>query len=295
MKILNKTKIFLIAGLAIVLVGMVFLGIFGLNKTVDYKESYEIKVSVNINEKNSSEVVKDATEKYLADNGVSYVRYGTQSLEDGETFIYKTQDKKELDAEGLKNAVQAALDEKAEVAGLIAYASIYKISVTYSGNVLKTVIAIAVAAAIVFVIGLFTLKAAGATTVLSVSVISALLFVSLISLLRIPAEPSFFVAMAASVILAQTFAFADVYSFERELKATEKSDFAQIKDGVLSKSFKSAVMILCATVIFTIVSLIFGEIYLLFSGLQLIIAVLTAGLTSLVGSPVIFDALRKKQ
>lgn len=295
MKILSKTKIFLIAGLAIVLVGMVFLGIFGLNKTADYKESYEIKVSVNINEKNSSEVVKDAAEKYLSDNGVSYVRYGTQTVEDGETFIYKTQDKKELDAEGLKAAVQTALNEKAEVAGLVAYASIYKISVTSSGEVFKTVIAIAVAAAVVFLISLFTVKAAGATTVLSVAVISALLFVSLVSLLRIPAEPFFFATMAVAMILAETLSFADVYSFKKGLKATEKADFAGIKDAVLSKSFKIAIAVLCAAVIFTAVSLILGEIYLLFGGLQLIVAVVAAGITSLVGSPVIFDALRKKQ
>lgn len=295
MKILGKTKIFLIAGIIAVLFGMVLLGIFGLNKTVDYKESYEIKVSVNQNVQNSSEVIKDAAEKYFSEKGLKYVAYGTQSIEEGQAFIYKTNNKKDISAAELKTALQTALDDKAEATGLVADALVYKTSVTPYYNVFNVVIATVIAVAVAFILGFFTVKTAGATAVACSAVISALLFVSLVSLLRVPAEPFFAAGLAIAVILAETFSFAGVHALRKGLKASDKADLGTVKDGVLGKLLKLIAAITIAAAVFTVVALIFGKAYLVFGGLQLLIAVIVSGLTSLIGSPVVFDALRKKQ
>ena len=294
MKLLNNRKIFLIAGLVVVLFGMLFLGIFGLNKTVDYKDSYEIKVSVDQNVKNSSEVLSSAAEKYFSDNGIKLVGFGTQKIEDGESFIYKAKSIDGIDAVALKNYVQAALDEKAEATGIVASAEVYKTSVSSDSGVFKSILAICIAAVVIMVLAMFIVKFAGAFTVIFNSVIAALIFVSLVAIVRVPAQPFFYFALAIAVLFSAVLSFTSVYKYRREIKADSKADLVKISDETTKMSLKLICVLLCAAVLFTLVAAIFGSVYFIFAGLLTVIALISASCVSLIGSPFFFNALRKK-
>ena len=294
MKILNKTKLFLIIGLVVIVVGMAFLGIFGLNKTVDYKETYEIKVSVDQNVHNSSDVIKESAKKYFSDNGVSYVAYTTQEQDGGAAFIYKTYDKKDLDETALKAYLQAALNEKAQVSNLKADAEIYKIAVTANGEFVKTLVAGIIALAIIFIVLLFIIKPAGAVTVLCNSVISFLLFVALNAITRVPALPFFYAMSAVTVVFAAAITLYNICGYREALKNDEKADFAKISEIVAGKTLKITLAVICAAVVFTAIALIFGATYLVFAGLQALIAGGASLCVPFICSPVLFNCLRKK-
>ena len=113
----NSTKkVWIIITLLIIVAGMVFLGVFGLGQSPDYKKSYEVRVSVDQNVNGSGEIVKDAAEKFFSDKGIKIASYATQSMDDGATFVYKIAQKADTDfsTEELKNSVQNALQAKEE-------------------------------------------------------------------------------------------------------------------------------------------------------------------------------------
>ena len=79
----RKSKIIVILILAVVVAGMVMLGLLGLNNTADYKKSYEVQVGIDQNIDGSVEVVDKAARDYFTSVGVKVSYFATQTLDDG--------------------------------------------------------------------------------------------------------------------------------------------------------------------------------------------------------------------
>ena len=110
--LLPGMKIWITIIISVLLVGMVLLGIFGFNKSIDYRAGYEVSVTANDILDDSVEIMKSTTEKYFSDNGLKPVKQTEQQLNGGETLIYKFDKDVSAHKDGLQTAVQAKLTEK---------------------------------------------------------------------------------------------------------------------------------------------------------------------------------------
>ena len=79
-KLNNVSKIFIILSLVIVVAGMALLGFLGLNQTVDYSDGYEMTVYAKNVLEDDAVAMKEATDEYLAQKGLSSNQFTTQVL-----------------------------------------------------------------------------------------------------------------------------------------------------------------------------------------------------------------------
>jgi len=105
--VMNKMKYFVISSLVILVVGMTLLGIFGLNKPIDYSDSYEINVSIAIDDDSLKQEMKETADKYFEENGIIYASF--QSQEDGMSLVYKFTTDQTSKVQELKSVLDAVL------------------------------------------------------------------------------------------------------------------------------------------------------------------------------------------
>ena len=74
----KSMKWFTIVVIAVLVIGMTLLGVFGLNDTVDFKESYEVQVSVDQTYEDACTKMRTEAEKYFEANGIDN-EYATTS------------------------------------------------------------------------------------------------------------------------------------------------------------------------------------------------------------------------
>ena len=289
-------KICIILTIVIVLLGMVLLGIFGLNQTVDYKKSYEVRVGVDVNVNNSGEIAKDSAEKYFKDNGIKFLSYATQESEDGAMYIYKFSKKPEFDVEALKTAVQTALSDNSDTSALVAKVDgIYETETTNYGAILGVTLTVAISAVVVLVYLFFTEKGASSLASVCGGIISAIVFLSLMSITRVPALSTVAVSIVFAFTLALVYSIVIVNRYKEITKIVGNEKMS--KFDVAIKGTKQGLMriifVSLAVVVVMIPFLFFGSLALTFIALQLIIATISAVVSSLFWTPFIWTALKK--
>ena len=293
--ITKSFKIFLIIALSIVVVGMVFLGIFGFNKTADYGAGYEVKVHVNqyTPTGNTIEVTKNATEIYFVENGIKALAYTQRAEGTGLDLIYKFGGDVSEKCAGLAAAVQSALDTDAEVVGLTATAEVYATDAVVNGQFGWILLAVGIATVVFFVYLLFAAKFAQAVSVVCSAAVSAILYISLISIARVPVYPTgaivgvfaFALSLALSVVMASRY--------KEIAKLNEDMSVKEVADEAARKSFLRFIVI---GVLVALASLIFigvGPAYVRFIGVQMLIADVAVLFASYAFTPTVFSVLKK--
>lgn len=294
MKIFKNIKIWIIVALITVLLGAIFIAVFGLNNTPDYKAAYEVSVSVDQNIEGSGELVKKTAEKYFNEKGYKYSPYATQITEDGATYIYKFNKAGDVSESELKGKLEDALTADADLNGLgLTVNALYKKTATTADvNAGMVILACALSLLAAFIIALFMVKLASATTIIINAVLSAIIYISLISITRIPAMPDFAIGGAIAVILSAVMTFVIACRYKETFKLNDKADVkavaeSGVKEGLLRLCFIAAAGIFAAIALSAT-----GSIYLLFTGLKVLVATVSAFLVSVVSTPVLFSTLK---
>ena len=294
MKLFGKLKIWIIVAIITVVLGSLFLAVFGLNQTPDYKCSYEVSVSVDQNVSGSGELVDKTARNYFGDKGYKSSDYATQKTADGDKYIYKFNKAGDIDGEELKGVIQAALDNDATVGGLglIADAEYGQIAITSDLGAGRIILAAALGLMAAFAVSFFTVKLASATVVVCNAVMTAVAYTMLVAITRIPALPDFAIAGGAAMLLSVVLTFVITCRYKEKLKIAEKADVSAIaadgvKDGFIRLCFIACAVVLAAAL------LCIGGVYFVFTGLKLILAAISAFLISCVATPVLWAAFKK--
>ena len=282
--IMSKIKWFIIAAITVALVGMTVLGFFGFNNTVDYKESYELQVSLEHESQNDIGVMRDTAEKFFIDENVNVV--DVQLVNDGAGLIYKLPNA--LSAEMLAK-FENAFKDKVDVT--VTVNNVYKHNQL---NPLTLLLAYGIAVVAIFVYMLIMNKLASAVAVICSSVISVILYLSMMSITRIPAVPYIeFMAMLAGIIGAAV-SVTLVGSYKEKIDSAEKATCEQVANLVAKEDFKKCLCVIIATAIASIALALCINIYTATMGASLMLAGLVSVITAYFITPMIWTAIKGK-
>lgn len=291
----KKFKLFAIIALVIAIAGMVFLGVWGFNNTVDYKDAYELQVSINqyTPTSNTLEVSKDAINDYFKDNDLNSVDYAQTFEGVGVTFVYKFSKDVSVNVETLTQALQTALDTKAEVKGLTASVNCYKVSAVGTENLGFTILALAIALVLFFIYLLFVEKIKSALTLIISTVVSAILYLSVICLIRFPLNPLAGVGLAFAFVFASSLTSVLVNRFKENAKLFTDLSAEEIADKSVKSCIGGFVLILAILFIACLACVIFGPINLKLIAIKLFIGALVSEFASITFAPAILASLGK--
>lgn len=293
--IIKKAKIFFIAALVVIVAGLTIFGIFGFNQTIDYKSGYEMQVSVDQKVGKAMQVMKTAADNYLADNGIKAVKYATQSLNDGMTIVYKFNYDVTESISGLKTAVQSAVDTKSGVQGVSVDVVVSQVKGIDITNVGKVLLALGLSVVGILIYTLIVERLAGAVTTLVSTVLSAVLYLALIGLTRIPAASFVAIGGALAMIISASISVATVNKYKKETKRAVKLSNVEIVDKVANNA-KFVYVLIGAGVLLTALALCaFIMPYLMFASLQILVAGICGISSAVFAAPVIWSFIKKNK
>ncbi|MBQ9104192.1 MAG: hypothetical protein IJY57_03800 [Clostridia bacterium] len=279
---ISKFKLFVVIALALLVVGMTLLGIFGFNQTVDYADGYEITVKVESNLGDAESVMKNVSDSYFDEKGIKTVSYAFQELEEGETLIFKLKDGsvfedtlklEDIKAE-LKTKIETAFAEKGgALSGLQVTVDAFTSHNHANENVKGVVIASAIAIVACLIYLFFMEKLSGALTMLITSIGSALLSIAVIALARIPASPFVACTVMLSAILAGILSIGIVNRCRELTKSVvyEKSSYGEIGAVALKESNLRTIFMAISIVCASLLLIILGTGYLKLLGLHILV------------------------
>lgn len=289
---INICKIVFVGILGIILAGMIILGLLGINNTKNYDSVNQLKVSVSLDLTESSQKAQATTEKFLQENSVETYSFGSQVLNDGRVFVYQIKSGS-FNVEDLKTAIDTAINNskvnvKVDVSEVTAYSE---------NQTLGVVSALAITAVVIFVVLLFVEKWKSALAVAINSVLSALLFFALINIVRLPAVSLLGVSLSIAFLLGSVLSSVVVVRFKEIVKnssTTIKSSADVSIQGVISSLFRVFFISIIMVVLGVFIAILFGG-YLVFAGLQIVVASIAACICSIFVTPLLWASFNKRK
>ena len=288
----KKSKFFIVILLAVIVAGMAMFAFLGFNKSVDYSNGYQIEISQDNFLEGTVSLTEQTAKDYFANNGIKIEEYATQTNTDKTTVIYKTSYNFAGKEEALKTAIETALGENAKL--IETEVKVYEANAKTNEDVLMLSIALAIALVVYFIYELIADKGALAFTIILSAILSGIAFFSLMAITRIPAVPFVMVNLLISVIVSAliTTTFVNRIKETSKIAEYEKLSKIDIVNICLKNSRLRFVIIGSALLIASVAFMAFGG-YSLFFGLQLLVATVASCLTSVMGAPIIYTALKK--
>ncbi len=292
--VMNKMKWFIISCLIILVAGMTLLGIFGLNTPIDYSDSYEINVSIALDNDTLKQTMKETADKYFEDKDIKVAAF--QSQEDGMSIIYKFTSDQTSIVEQLKQVLSDKLSQNPlmqdnEVLVVCNY-------VGQKGFVqpLKILLAYGIAIVAIFVYMLIMNKLASAVAVVCSSLASVIAFIAMLAITRIPAVPYVELTAMLAGALGALLAVSTVSRYREELKNTISKKFSvrEIADNVSKTESKKYLYLFVAVVIASVAVSAFFMRYMLIIGGQLLLAGLVSTVCAYFMTPLIWTAIKGK-
>lgn len=286
----KKWKIVLVSVLAILLVGMVMLGIFGINNTKNYDSVNQLKVSVSLDLTESSEKAQETTEKYLQDKAIETYSFGSQILNDGRVFVYQIKSG-DVNVDELKTTIDTAINNnKVNVK-----VDVSEITVYSENQGLRIVGAMAITAVAIFVVLFFVEKWKSALTVACTSILSALIFFALINVTRIPAVSLLGVSLGVAFLIGAVLSSVVIVRFREIIKNSSSKSIAEIANqGVQSSLLRICFVCVVLAVLGALVAVLLGG-YSVFVGLQIVLASLVAGACTVFVTPLLWVLFNDKK
>ncbi len=288
----NKLKVFLIVVLVILVAGMAMFGFLGLNQTIDYKSSYELQVSLDQNIDDVKATFTDATVSAMNANGVKFSDFSMQEMNDGFVLIYKLNAKVE---DATKIAIQDSVNNALETHDIQAEVKVYENLGSYDSQAGYIAIALAIAVVVTFAYSLIMNKLSGGVAVLCSSVLSAILFVALMGLTRIPAQPYFMILLSASVALALAISLVIVSRYKAFLKADDKSTAKDAVENVNKSLFKVYIAIAVCVLLSAVIAGAIGGLSTICLGLGILVAGIAGIASSVYMTPFIFSLIKGRK
>ena len=294
----SKTKLWIIITVAIVALGMICLAIFGLNKSVDYKSSYEVVVSVDDYDINNASKVQDSVEKYFEQKSFNPASQSDQVIESGVGFklVYKFAKNIDINTEDLAKVVGNLYDASYNMQVKVEYHNVEVSSKTQAGWV---ALSLAIVALVIFLYVLIFEKGIGALSMLITSVVGALMTFSSIALFRIPVDAYLGVSISMAFGLSAILSSAMINRFREEMRINdsknenkEKLSFSQIADKGANDSLLRFAFVFFGLLIVSLVFGIFGSTPLKFLALNLLVVNVISIFVSFVGTAVVWTVLK---
>ena len=290
--ITSKWKIWLIITLTIVAVGMVLMGVLGMNEAVDYSKSYEVQVNIDQDVDDASKKVCAISESYFAKKGAKDTAYATQKTSTG-GYIFKFAEDPGIDAEDLEQTITEALNNsKVEVS-----TDIKQVVTNNKYDVLGISLILGIRAVDIFLFILIKDKFKGALAVLTASVVSTLLALALIAITRVPAMPFLPLTICGALCLGSVLSSGMVARFNIDKKNADGTGLSdnEIADKGAKASVSRILCLVCSVLVFSLVLDFVNIGYLSFVAIHTVIAGVSAGFTSLFITPVIWSAVKNNK
>ncbi len=273
---MTKTKLFIVITLAVLVIGFVLFGVLGLNNTVDYRNAYQIEITADANVQDTMETVKTVSDDYFAKSGVKAQGFAFQQTDSKLIYKFAT-DISSIDCNALKTEIETALNSTSNVE---VFAST---SQTITDNQIGWIcLACGLAILASFVYILIMEKLAGAVSVIASSVLSAVLFLAVMGITRIPAQPFVMASLLLSVGLTAILSSVIVNRCNEALKnvGNDKNTYVKIAEDMTKQSMFRIIVSLSVLALASIALLAVAPVYVKFAGLQLIVAGLVSGFVS---------------
>ena len=292
--VMKKAKWFIIATLSILVVGMTLLGIFGFNNSLDYSQSYELKITVNQPLDKAKETLKESVEDYFEKKGISYVSY--QKIENGEGYLYifseDVADKLEGMQDKINNDFATKINDDVDVDMFV----FSKATGTNNINVGMVILALGVGLAAIFIYALIMEKLAGALAVSGSYLLSILIFMALMAITRIPAIPYVEFVGVFAAVLACALSMTTVNRLKVQAKNTDgKIDFDSLALSVIAKEKKKYVLALIAVFVACVALSALFMAYTFYLGAQILVAGVSATAVAYYFTPFVWAAIKAKK
>jgi len=226
----KKNKVWLISIVAVIIVGVLFAVIFGMNSNFELKGYYEF--SVSITEKTDASKCSDEIKNIVNSYGANFDSVAIVGEGDTAEIIVRYMDQLSEEKQAELNAkIVAELGEDVtEVENHIFVKKIVK-----STDYIFTACAILIMLALTCVFAYFRYNGASAITILLTSVVGTLLFMSVGSILRLSVGMSYF---AMLVILNMLLIYKQIDLFEnmRNESWLGSKDYSQALSSAMKNS-----------------------------------------------------------
>ena len=293
--VMGKMKIAIIITLIVLVAGMAILGVFGLNNTVDYKAGYELQVSVDQSIDEAKSILKTSSDAFLSEKGIKSAKYAYQELDDGRVLVYKFNKDVTNEVAGMKDYINAALDANEVAKGAEPKVVVNEVIGNKDGQIGWIILALGITLAVAFIYTLIMEKLASAVAVVCSAIISALTFVALTALTRIPVANFFGAFLGLSFALALALSVATVNKYKQAIKESgkDKVSYRAIADKVGASDVKKYLLTLVAVLIAGVAVSAFFVPYMMIIGGQLAIAGVAAVFSAYFTTPLIWTAIKK--
>lgn len=293
--VMGKIKVAIIITLIVLVAGMAILGVFGLNNTVDYKAGYELQVSVDQSIDEAKTILKTSSDAFLSEKGIKSAKYAYQELDDGRVLVYKFNKDVTNDVTGMKDYINSALDANEVAKGAEPKVVVNEVIGNKDGQIGWVILALGITLAVAFIYTLIMEKLASAVAVVCSAIISALTFVALTALTRIPIANFFGAFLGLSFALALALSVATVNKYKQAIKESgkDKVSYRAIADKVGASDVKKYLLTLVAVLIAGVAVSAFFVPYMMIIGGQLAIAGIAAVFSAYFTTPLIWTAIKK--
>jgi preprotein translocase subunit SecF len=291
--IIKKAKFFFIGALVIIVAGLSLFGFLGFNQTIDYKGGYDLKVGVKIEADGVVEIINDTTAKYFAEKGIKPV--ASQVIENGLETIYKfNNDVEELTVD-LEKTIQDAIDADGSITNVFAEVEFKQSFARDNTDMVKVILAVGIALVVMFVYALIVEKLAGAVSIACSTLLSALMFVALMGITRIPAAPFFAIGLATSTILAGAMSFVTANKYRTEYNKADKPNKIDIVNNVAKKASKLYIIVAGAILLTSIALVAFALPYVMIAGAQVAVAGICGISSAVFCTPIMWTLIKNKK
>ncbi len=289
--VMNKIKWFVVSILVLLVAGMAVLGFAGFNNTLDYADSYEINLTLEIVNDDAKDILKDTADKFLDLKEVDNSTY--QITKNG--IVYKMTDDPTAKVVNLKDALISALEANPNTADNEVTVKINKVSAL--GEFMqpgKVLLAFGIAIVAIFIYMLIMNKLASAVAVICSSLVSVLAFISLIAITRIQALPFFEISAALAGILGAILSVSTVSNYKKVLKnTTEKLSAKDVANKTSILEARKYLIALIGVLVAGFAVFAFFTPYLMIIGGQIMVAGVSATFSAFFTTPLLWTAIKK--
>ncbi len=297
---MNKIKCFIIATLSLLVVGITLLSVFGFNQTADYKESYELQVSIDQRAAGATDVLSASVDEYFANKGIAPVCGGKQVIDDGMGLLFKFDSDVSSHATEIKQFIETKLlSSGINTAEITAVEVIVNASIVKEGEGFEDwmlLVGSAVAVVCILVYALIMVKLTGALATLFSAVLSALTFVALMAITRLPAAPFVTIGCVFAGILGGVLALSSIARYREEDKNTANENLStkELIEKMLKLEKKKYLLVLISVALVGLALIATMASYFMIAGAQLIVVSVVATASSYFGVPLLWNAIKNK-
>lgn len=285
--IMSKIKWFIAAALVIIVAGLTVFAFAGFNNTADYGAGFEVRVRLEQEVDSAVEILKDTSDNYFESKKINVVDF--QVEDDGAGIIYKlAEEVSEADVTALETAINEKLLASKNSATVTAN-FVYENPFMQTGKVL---LALGISLVAIFLYMLIMNKLASAVAVICSSVLSILIYFSMIALVRLPAAPFVEITALIAGVIGAIMSVITVGNYREELNKANKQQTLEIANSIAQASFKKYVLALGVILVSAVALIAFFNQYMVIMGAQIAIAGLVAVTTAYFTTPLIWTAIK---